>query len=154
MPGTTRSTTGLPPGVHLGPTGPRLLAALVEVGPVWLLTAMAVLFVFVLDGRAIIAALFALLAVAWAILVWAQRAAKAAGPGMRLDSLQIVGFHDGRPHRLGSGPAPLAGVRGPDRQRRRPDRDGRRDGSSPAPTGLARPRRRCCGDQGTTARAP
>ncbi|HYI58299.1 MAG TPA: RDD family protein [Microlunatus sp.] len=97
MPGTTRSTTGLPPGVHLGPTGPRLLAALVEVGPVWLLTAMAVLFVFVLDGRAIIAALFALLAVAWAILVWAQRAARAAGPGMRLDSLQIVGFHDGRP---------------------------------------------------------
>jgi uncharacterized RDD family membrane protein YckC len=97
MPGTTRSTTGLPPGVQLGATGPRLLAALVEVGPVWLLTALAVLFVFALDGRALIAALFAVLAVVWAILVWAQRAAKAAGPGMRLDSLQIVGFHDGRP---------------------------------------------------------
>lgn len=96
MPGT-RTTTGLPPGVHLGPTGPRLLSALVEVGPVWLLTALAVVFVFLLDGRAVIAALFALLAVGWAVLVWAQRAARAAGPGMRLDSLQLVGFHDGRP---------------------------------------------------------
>lgn len=94
---SARSTTGLPPGVHVGPTGPRLLAALVEVGPVWLLLGLAVLFAFVMDGRVVLAALCLLLALAWGALGWAQRATRAAGPGMRLDSLQIVGFHDGRP---------------------------------------------------------
>jgi uncharacterized RDD family membrane protein YckC len=94
---SVRSTTGLPPGVFVGATGPRLLAALVEVGPVWLLLALAALFAFVLDGRTVVAVLFVLLALTWAVLVWAQRAGKAAGIGMRLDSLQIVGFSDGRP---------------------------------------------------------
>ena len=36
-------------------------------------------------------------ALGWAALVWAQRATRAAGPGMRLDSLQVVGLSDGRP---------------------------------------------------------
>jgi uncharacterized RDD family membrane protein YckC len=94
---SSRSTTGLPPGVHVGPTGPRLLAAMVEVGPVWLLVALAVLFSIVLPVRDVVAILCMVLAVGWAVLVWAQRATKAAGPGMRLDSIQIVGFHDGRP---------------------------------------------------------
>lgn len=94
---SVRSTTGLPPGVHVGPTGPRLLAALVEVGPVWLLIGLAGLFGLILDGRTAIAVVFVLLALAWGVLVWAQRASKAAGVGMRLDGLQLVGFSDGRP---------------------------------------------------------
>lgn len=91
------STSGLPTGVHVGATGPRLLAALVEVGPIWLLVDLALLFTFVFEGSIPLAGLFMLLALAWALLVWAQRATRAAGPGMRLDSLQIVGYSDGRP---------------------------------------------------------
>jgi uncharacterized RDD family membrane protein YckC len=93
----SRTTTGLPPGVFAGATGPRLLAALVEVGPVWLLVGLALLFAFVLDGSVLVVVLCLVLALAWAILVWAQRAQRAAGPGMRLDSLQVVGLSDGRP---------------------------------------------------------
>lgn len=92
-----RAATRLPPGVQVGPTGPRLLAAMVEVGPVWLLIALALLFGFVLDGRLAVAVLCVLLALGWSIVVWGQRASRAAGPGMRLDSIQIVGFSDGRP---------------------------------------------------------
>ncbi len=90
-------TTGLPPGVFVGATGPRLLAALVEVGPVWLLCGLALLFGLVLDGSVIVVVLCLVVALVWAALVWAQRANRAAGPGMRLDSLQLVGLSDGRP---------------------------------------------------------
>ena len=93
----SRTTTGLPPGVIAGATGPRLLAALVEVGPVWLLGALALLFAFVLNGSILVVVLCLVVALGWAILVWAQRARRAAGPGMRLDSLQVVGLSDGRP---------------------------------------------------------
>lgn len=90
-------TTGLPPGVNVGATGPRLLAALVEVGPVWLLCGLALLFGLVLDGSVIVVILCLVLALGWGALVWAQRASRAAGPGMRLDGIQIVGLSDGRP---------------------------------------------------------
>ena len=90
-------TTGLPPGVFVGATGPRLLAALVEVGPVWLLCGLALLFGLVLDGSVVVVVLCLVLALVWAALVWAQRATRAAGPGMRLDSIQLVGLSDGRP---------------------------------------------------------
>ena len=93
----SRTTTGLPPGVLAGATGPRLLAALVEVGPVWLLVGLALLFAFVLNGSVLVVVLCLVIALAWAALVWAQRATRAAGPGMRLDSLQVVGLSDGRP---------------------------------------------------------
>ena len=93
----SRTTTGLPPGVVAGATGPRLLAALVEVGPVWLLVGLALLFAFVLNGSVLVVVLCLVVALGWAILVWAQRARRAAGPGMRLDSLQVVGLSDGRP---------------------------------------------------------
>lgn len=94
---TARSTTGLPPGVQVGPTSPRLLSAVIEVGPVWLLTGLAAVFAFLLDGLVLVAVLCGLLALAWAVLIWTQRAGKAAGPGMRAGGLQLVGFHDGRP---------------------------------------------------------
>ena len=93
----SRTTTGLPPGVLAGAAGPRLLAALVEVGPVWLLVGLALLFAFVLNGSVLVIVLCLVIALAWAALVWAQRATRAAGPGMRLDSLQVVGLSDGRP---------------------------------------------------------
>ncbi len=93
----SRTTTGLPPGVLAGATGPRLLAALVEVGPVWLLVGLAALFALVLNGSVLVVVLCLVIALAWAALVWAQRATRAAGPGMRLDSLQVVGLSDGRP---------------------------------------------------------
>ena len=101
----SRTTTGLPPGVLAGATGPRLLAALVEVGPVWLLVGLALLFAFVVNGSVLVVVLCLVIALGWAALVWAQRATRAAGPGMRLDSLQIVGLSDGRP--LGWGPVLL-----------------------------------------------
>jgi uncharacterized RDD family membrane protein YckC len=94
---SSRTSTGLPPGVLAGATGPRLLAALVEVGPVWLLVGLAALFAFALNGSILVVVLCLVLALGWAGLVWAQRARRAAGPGMRLDSLQIVGLSDGRP---------------------------------------------------------
>ena len=93
----SRTTTGLPPGVLAGATGPRLLAALVEVGPVWLLVGLALLFAFVLNGSVLVVVLCLVIALAWGTLIWAQRAARAAGPGMRLQSLQVVGLSDGRP---------------------------------------------------------
>lgn len=94
---TARPTTGLPPGVHLGPTGPRLLAALVEVGPIWLLAGVAVVFVVLPSASNAVSVVAPLLALAWAVFVWFRRASRAAGPGMRMDGLQIVGFRDGRP---------------------------------------------------------
>ena len=91
------SVTPLPPGVQIGATGSRLLAALVEVGPVWLLVGLAVLFGAGLEGRGTLAVVSCLLGLGWAVFVWSWRATKAAGPGMRLDSLQIVGCGDGGP---------------------------------------------------------
>jgi uncharacterized RDD family membrane protein YckC len=93
----SRTTTGLPPGVFAGPTGPRLLAALVEVGPVWLLVGLALLFALVWNGSVLVVVLCLVVALAWGALIWAQRAARAAGPGMRLQRLQVVGLSDGRP---------------------------------------------------------
>lgn len=92
-----RSATPLPPGVQIGATGSRLLAALVEVGPVWLLVGFALLFGIGLEGRGLLAVLSCVLGLGWALFVWSWRATKAAGPGMRLDSLQIVGCVDGQP---------------------------------------------------------
>ncbi|MFT4167171.1 MAG: RDD family protein [Microlunatus sp.] len=91
------SATPLPPGVQIGATGSRLLAALVEVGPVWLLTGLALLFGAGLEGRGLLAIVSCLLGLGWAVFVWSGRATKAAGLGMRLDSIQIVGCCDGRP---------------------------------------------------------
>lgn len=92
-----RSATPLPPGVQIGATGSRLLAALVEVGPVWLLTGLTLLFATGLDGRGLLAIVSGVLCLGWAVFVWSWRATRAAGPGMRLDSLQIVGCADGQP---------------------------------------------------------
>lgn len=104
----TSPAPDLPSGFQVAPTGPRLLAGLVESGPVILLATVSLLFAFALDGRQAAAAASALLAVGWLLLVWSQRARRAAGPGMRLDSLQIVRITDGCP--LGWGRVLLRGT--------------------------------------------
>ena len=146
----SRTTTGLPPGVLAGATGPRLLAALVEVGPVWLLVGLALLFAFVLNGSVLVVVLCLVIALAWAALVWAQRATRAAGPGMRLDSLQVVGLSDGRP--LGWGRVLLRGLVFAGLTVTVVGLVGHADRAHPAPasSGLARPRGQRRGDQGTT----
>lgn len=86
--------TGLPPGVRVGPLGRRLLAHLIDgIVP-------AVLTGLVLQRRdgvqTIDVVAYVLLAV-WGLVVWGMFATRAAGPGMRLMKLQLVGFSDGRP---------------------------------------------------------
>jgi len=87
--------TGLPPGVSVGPLGRRLVAHLIDaVVPAVLLGVVAG------TGdpgvQAVDVVALALLAV-WALVVWWMFATRAAGPGMRLMKLQLVGFRDGRP---------------------------------------------------------
>ncbi|MDN5761978.1 MAG: RDD family protein [Microlunatus sp.] len=94
---STRSPSGLPPGVHPAPTGPRLLAGLVEVGPVWVLIALSTLLMALTSLGLAVPVLCLGLAVVWAVLVWSERVRRAAGPGMRATKLQIVGLSDGRP---------------------------------------------------------
>ena len=44
-----------------------------------------------------LAVIAAFLILAWGLLVWQMYAVRAAGPGMRLLKLQLVGYTDGRP---------------------------------------------------------
>jgi uncharacterized RDD family membrane protein YckC len=90
--------TGLPPGVSPGSLGRRLVAQLLDaVIPVALLL---VLFSVRDDrgtgGRAVTVVAVVLLTV-WTLVVWWMFATRAAGPGMRLLRLQLVGFTNGRP---------------------------------------------------------
>lgn len=85
--------SGLPAGVHAGPLGRRLLAHLVD----WVVPAAA-LGVWLAIGRGRTEAVVALGVVGvWGLVVWAMFAVRAAGPGMRLTGLQLVGLADGRP---------------------------------------------------------
>jgi uncharacterized RDD family membrane protein YckC len=101
QPGTGRPSraTGLPPGVEVGPLGRRFGAYLVEA----LVPAIVVVVLyFVLPNatttvRALLSIVGALLVVGWSLLIWYMLAERAAGPGMRLTHLQLVGFYDGRP---------------------------------------------------------
>jgi uncharacterized RDD family membrane protein YckC len=100
-PGSGRPSreTGLPPGVEVGPLGRRFVAYLVEsLVPAIVGGVLGA----VLPGasgtvRGVLSIVGALVIVAWAILVIYLQAEKAAGPGMRLMKLQLVGFYDGRP---------------------------------------------------------
>jgi len=86
-------STGLPPGVGVGPLGRRLLAHLVDLAVpaavVGLLVATEAGRTPTLVGAAVV--------LAWCLLVWWMFARRAAGPGMRLTRLQLVGLSDGRP---------------------------------------------------------
>jgi uncharacterized RDD family membrane protein YckC len=98
-PGRPSRETGLPPGVEVGPLGPRFVAYLIDALVPGI---VAGVLVAVLPGasgtvRGVLSIVGALVTVAWAILVVYLQAEKAAGPGMRLMKLQLVGFYDGRP---------------------------------------------------------
>lgn len=93
-------STGLPPGVEAGELGPRFLAAVID----WLAPALVVgilnLIAATLDpgaGRVVLTLLGSLVGLAWFVFVWWMFATKAAGPGMRVMKLQLVGLSDGRP---------------------------------------------------------
>ena len=91
--------TGLPPGVQAGPLGRRFVAYLVD----HLVPALIALFTLVLpargadDGSTASSTLGWVLIGLWGLVVWWMFATRAAGPGMRLMKLQLVGFTDGRP---------------------------------------------------------
>ena len=98
-PGQPSRDTGLPPGVEVGPLGKRVAAYLIEVlVPV---IVSIVLFMVLPDAsgtvRGVLSIVAALVVVGWALLIWYMLAEKAAGPGMRLMRVQLVGFYDGRP---------------------------------------------------------
>ena len=91
--------TGLPPGVEVGGLGKRFLAHLIDrLVPALLIAAGIYLGPLVggVEGFLIQVAA-AMLTLAWALFVWWGFAVRAAGPGMRLMRLQLVGFYDGRP---------------------------------------------------------
>ena len=91
--------TGLPPGVEVGGLGKRFLAHLID----WLVPALFIAAGIYFGPRVggeegfLIQVAAVVLTLAWALLVWWGFAVRAAGPGMRLMRLQLVGFYDGRP---------------------------------------------------------
>lgn len=91
---------GLPDGVYLAPLGRRLAAFAIDV-----LLPYAVLLVGVVlmitGGPTVPAVVCLVVAVCWAVLLCWMVAFRAAGPGMRLLGLQLVGLHDGRPIGVG-----------------------------------------------------
>jgi uncharacterized RDD family membrane protein YckC len=100
QPAPQASATGLPPGVEAGGLGRRFVAQLIDLlVPVILATATVFVVRMLGPGTTAYVVLIAggVLVLAWAIFVCWGFAVKAAGPGMRLMGLQLVGFYDGRP---------------------------------------------------------
>jgi uncharacterized RDD family membrane protein YckC len=93
------NATGLPPGVEVGGLGKRLFAHLIDrLVPVLFIAAGIYLGPRVGGEEGFLIQVAAgVLTLAWALLVWWGFAVRAAGPGMRLMRLQLVGFYDGRP---------------------------------------------------------
>src|SRR5215203_5872649 len=93
------NATGLPPGVEVGGLGERFLAHLIDRLVLVLLAVAAVYLAPRVGGDigVVIQIAAAVLALAWVLFVWWAFAERAAGPGMRLMRLQLVGFYDGRP---------------------------------------------------------
>lgn len=92
--------TGLPPGVEPGDIGKRILAYLIEwVIPGFVLGIVnAILGLLQLGAVSLIITLVLFLAlIGWVVFVWWNYVTRAAGPGMKMMGLQLVGFSDGRP---------------------------------------------------------
>jgi uncharacterized RDD family membrane protein YckC len=90
--------TGLPPGVSVGSLGRRLLAYLLDaVVPVALSLVLLSRRGDSGTGARAVTVLVVVLLTVWTLLVWWMFATRAAGPGMRLMRLQLVGFTNGRP---------------------------------------------------------
>jgi uncharacterized RDD family membrane protein YckC len=88
--------TGLPAGVLVGPLPRRLVAHLIDMAVPAALLAV-VWGTSSEDGLQAVDVVALVLLAAWALVVWWMFATRAAGPGMRLMKLQLVGFSDGRP---------------------------------------------------------
>src|SRR4051794_4738732 len=91
---------GLPPGVEPGPLGRRFVAALIDVVPPALLSTVAGIVYTSTGGSTVGLVVYIVclvLVIAWALVIWWMFATRAAGPGMRLMGLQLVGLADGRP---------------------------------------------------------
>ncbi|MFP5282226.1 MAG: RDD family protein [Actinomycetes bacterium] len=87
------SVTGLPPGVEPGLLERRFAAQLIDLLPPAVITAIVLA-----TGAGMLAIVIgAVLLLAWIGLVWWMFVARAAGPGMRVMRLQLVGLSDGRP---------------------------------------------------------
>ncbi|MFC7625469.1 RDD family protein [Microlunatus sp. GCM10028923] len=92
--------TGLPPGVQPGDVGKRVAAYLIEwAAPgivVWLLSLIGVL-----AQSAVLSLVLGIVSfialIGWVVFVWWSYVSQAAGPGMKLMGLQLVGYSDGRP---------------------------------------------------------
>jgi uncharacterized RDD family membrane protein YckC len=96
--GVSGPVIGLPPGVEIGPLGSRFLAYVIDRSVPAVVGGLAsVLIVQLPNQRTLVAVLAAVIVVAWGLLVWQMYAVRAAGPGMRLLKLQLVGYTDGRP---------------------------------------------------------
>src|SRR5215216_2274577 len=93
------NTTGLPPGVEVGALAKRFLAHLIDRLVPALLIAAGIYFGPKVGGELgfLIQVAAVVLTLAWVLFVWWGFAVRAAGPGMRLMRLQLVGFYDGRP---------------------------------------------------------
>lgn len=100
QPQSAARTTGLPPGVEVAPLTARFIAFLVDfLAPVAvMITVLAI--AGALDpgaGRVLLNVLAVLIGIGLALVVSWMYATRAAGPGMRLMKLQLVGMTDGRP---------------------------------------------------------
>ncbi len=89
-------SVGLPEGVRLAPVSRRVAAFLMDAFVPYLLTIAAVI-VLAAGAPGWAAVLLLVLPVAWLVLQWWLTATRAAGVGMRLLRLQVVGLQDGRP---------------------------------------------------------
>ncbi|HEY9291571.1 MAG TPA: RDD family protein [Microlunatus sp.] len=89
-------SVGLPDGVYLAPLGRRLAAFAIDVIAPYFLILIG-LIVLALDGPNLVTIICLLVPIGWGMLTWWMYATRAAGVGMRLFGLQLVGFHDGRP---------------------------------------------------------
>jgi uncharacterized RDD family membrane protein YckC len=93
------SIAGLPPGVRPAPPKLRLLAQVLDswFSPLLLVLALFVAARLPQAAAGMVAASLVLLAALWAGFVWFLLSTQAAGPGMRLARLQLVGLQDGLP---------------------------------------------------------
>jgi uncharacterized RDD family membrane protein YckC len=92
------TSVGLPPGVSVGSLGARFIAFLIDRSVPALISGLAsIVSVQLPDARTPVLVVGGVLVLAWGLLVWQMFAVRAAGPGMRLMKLQLVGYTDGRP---------------------------------------------------------
>lgn len=92
--------SGLPAGVEAGPLGGRFGAYLIDLVVPAVIASVCWLLITRADNFGAAAVVYFVgwgLCLVWFVVVWWMFATKAAGPGMRLLKLQLVGLRNGRP---------------------------------------------------------